>query len=399
MSASDVISSAYYAPGGYQGSAVKLRDAIRKRFASEGKSAAVVPSVSAVQKWLSEQRLFQSHKQPDTVKADTRPSHFTGLKMNDLHVMDLMTMPNDGGYKYILTLVDAATRYKVALPLTEKSAAVVAAAVETIYESKDSVLSWPKTLNVDSGTEFKAEVTRLYERHGTRIRRSEPGNHRAQGFVEAFNKVLAQRLFRSMEARELTEEKVNREWVSELPQFVKALNAEKTQMLGMSPDRAVAEAKKGVFVQPKIPSTTQTPTKENDLLPDGEYRIATVRDRPAEGGPRRRATDALWSTKTYTISHVDYDPKGVLPTLYYMRDGPRHGLRRQELQLVKSKGSLPPSGAVSAPPQPAPVPAPAPPKPVKKTKRYAAVAAKNVREMLSGVPVHVTRSGRVVRQA
>ena len=74
-------------------------------------------------------------------------------------------MPHDkfqgSTYKYILTGVDVASRYKVAKPLTTKKASDVAFLLKTMYESKANPLTWPEVFQCDNGTEFKADVTKL----------------------------------------------------------------------------------------------------------------------------------------------------------------------------------------------------------------------------------------------
>ena len=77
---------------------------------------------------------------------------------NEVHQADLLYLPHDHPprsrktFKYALTVVDVASRYKDAEPLTTKEANEVARAVERIY--KRGPLRWPKLLQVDPGREF-----------------------------------------------------------------------------------------------------------------------------------------------------------------------------------------------------------------------------------------------------
>jgi len=78
---------------------------------------------------------------------------------------------NSGGprgckvYKYALTVVDVASRYKEAEPLTSKTSDEVAQAFQKIY--KHSPLKWPEMLQVDPGHEFMGVVTKEMEKHKT----------------------------------------------------------------------------------------------------------------------------------------------------------------------------------------------------------------------------------------
>ena len=91
-------------------------------------------------------------------------------------------------YKYILTGIDVASRYKVARPLATKKSSEVAFMLETIYR-KGGVFEYPKTFQFDNGSEFKYEVTKLLEKHNVEIRRATTKyKHTHTAFVEAFSK-------------------------------------------------------------------------------------------------------------------------------------------------------------------------------------------------------------------
>ena len=96
-------------------------------------------------------------------------------------------------YKYALTVVDVASRFKEAQPLTSKDSTEVAKAFKTIYAR--GPLKWPQMLQVDPGREFMGAVTKEMEKHKTSIRRGRPEIHRDQAIVERFNRTLAERLF------------------------------------------------------------------------------------------------------------------------------------------------------------------------------------------------------------
>ena len=56
-------------------------------------------------------------------------------------------------------------------------------------------LNYPKTLIVDDGKEFYRDMTKLTEKHDVMIQHGDPSQHRSQGIVEWFNRMLADRLF------------------------------------------------------------------------------------------------------------------------------------------------------------------------------------------------------------
>ena len=116
---------------------------------------------------------------------------------NKVHQADLLYLPHDRPprnretFKYTLTVVDVASRFKGAEPLTAKEARDVAAALERIYSR--SPLSWPKLLQVDPGREFMGTVNQLLSKHKVEVRRGRVDIHRDQAIVERFNRTLTER--------------------------------------------------------------------------------------------------------------------------------------------------------------------------------------------------------------
>ena len=113
-------------------------------------------------------------------------------------------------YKYALTGIDVASRYKIARPLRTKKSSEVAFVLEVIYK-KGGVFKCPKVFQSDNGSEFKNEVTKLLEKHNVDIRRATTKyKHTHTVFVEAFNKELAKLLFKLIDAQKLQDpEKVS----------------------------------------------------------------------------------------------------------------------------------------------------------------------------------------------
>ena len=66
-------------------------------------------------------------------------------------------------HKYILKVIDVASRYKVARPPKTKKSNEVALELKAIYK-KGGVFKYPKVFQCDNGTEFKNELTKLLEK-------------------------------------------------------------------------------------------------------------------------------------------------------------------------------------------------------------------------------------------
>ena len=141
----------YYSPQGYW----KGVSAIKKLA-----DAAKVPENVAKQ-WLYKQAIWQIYlPSPGYIP---RPK-FDVSTPNSVHQADLLFLPHDKLprgrkiYKYALTVVDIASRYKEAEPLTSKDSNEVARAFQAIY--RRSPLTWPQMLQVDPGREFMGGVTK-----------------------------------------------------------------------------------------------------------------------------------------------------------------------------------------------------------------------------------------------
>ena len=164
-----------------------------------------------IKSWLAKQALWQVHI--PSPKEINHP-HYDMTEPNEQHQFDILYMPHNlfegNTYKYILTGIDVASRYKVARPLRTKESSEAVFVLEAIYK-KGGVFKYPKVFQCDNGSEFKNEVTKLLEKHNVDIRRATTKyKHTHTAFVETFNKELTKLLFKLMDAQELQDpEKVS----------------------------------------------------------------------------------------------------------------------------------------------------------------------------------------------
>ena len=229
------LSKIYYSPQGYW-----------KGFSAIEKLAqAAKVSEDVAQNWLMKQALWQVYL--PAPRFIPRPK-FDVPVPNKGHQADLLYLPHDRPprsrktFKYALSVVDVASRYKEAEPLTTKEAKEVAAALERIYSR--GPLKWPKLLQVDP---------ELLSKHNFEVRRGCVDIHRDQAIVERFNRTLAERLFGHQYGVEmrLPEDKIWTEWVARLPAVISALDKEVTRLTGQKPVDAIK--KKTVPSKPSTP--------------------------------------------------------------------------------------------------------------------------------------------------
>ena len=250
------LSKIYYSPQGYW-----------KGFAAIKKLAqAAKVSEDVTRNWLMKQALWQVYLPAPWYIP--RPK-FDVPVPNKVHQADLLYLPHDRPprsrktFKYALTVVDAASRYKEAEPLTTKEAKEVAAALERIYSR--GPLKWPKLLQVDPGREFMGAVNQLLSKHNVEVRRGRVDIHRDQAIVERFDRTLAERLFGHQYAVEmrLPEGQRSTAWVKQLPEVVAALNNEVTSLTCKKP--AVAIKDKYVSAKPSTPYSRPVGQREKKL--------------------------------------------------------------------------------------------------------------------------------------
>ena len=278
--------------------------------------------------WLMKQAIWQIYL-PAPRGNIPRPSFDVNFP-NAVHQADLLFLPHDKlprGKKifmYALTVVDVASRFKAAEPLTSKDSSEVSRAFRKIYKG-------------DPGREFMGAVTQEMKDHDVRIRRGNVNVHRDQGIVERINRSLSERLFSFQYSQEMNLKSGERstEWVKRLPEVVSALNREKTRLTGRRPVDAIKEkvvdAKSSTFSRPvgKKEKRLDSSVNVRYLFAPGEL----------EGGGRR-ATDPNWSLKVFNISSSIVNENE--PVLYYLKDGPKRGFVREELMIVPRGTELPP---------------------------------------------------------
>lgn len=125
------------------------------------------------------------------------PKNVTALLPFDHLFVDLKEMPLSAkGNKYILVLIDCATRFGFFRAIADKSKYTIAQTLLRIFCD----VGFPKILQTDNGTEFINDVLGALK-HLSKIdsRTIAPYNHRAQGIVERANQTIAQMIHKEIQ--------------------------------------------------------------------------------------------------------------------------------------------------------------------------------------------------------
>lgn len=189
--------------------------------------------------FLDKQKLANLFKTP---KKDKGPNeaHFTDAKPGAIVQADLLFLPNDRGYRYLLVTVDNASRATDAEPLKSKTADVVLTAFKKIFDR--GIVKRPTyRLEVDSGTEFKGVVSKYFEDHAVNVRVAQPARHRQQALVERKNQTIGEALFKGMTWEQLESGEISTAWLQYLPDILKAINKKKMKKPIKVPDKPLCK--------------------------------------------------------------------------------------------------------------------------------------------------------------
>ncbi|KYQ93229.1 hypothetical protein DLAC_05872 [Tieghemostelium lacteum] len=275
--------------------------------------------------YLEKQELYQLYKIPKKDKGLNIP-RIQEFEENYKQQADLLFLPDDEGFKYVLVVVDLGNRLTDAEPLKTKYSSEVKEAFEEIY--KRGILKLPVQIQMDPGSEFKGETKKYFEDEGVDIRYGIVGRHRNQALVESRNKSIGSALHKRMTAEEILTGEVSRSWVSDLPVIIKSLNKRLKRVVS-----------KGKLI-------SDLPVCEGDsceILNIGD-KVRSLLDNPIDYTTEKRlhgnfrASDIRWNPKVKTISKLMIKPG--YPPLYKVK-GSKIWYTKNQLQLVDDNEEKP----------------------------------------------------------
>lgn len=278
---------------------------------------------------LKNEELYNLYKKPKKDKGKEMP-HVVGVKPKVIYQCDLLYMPTDKDYSFVLVVVDISTGFTDCYPLKSRTAKETLEAMKKIL-LRNPLKGGPKyKLECDNGSEFKKEFRKYFEDKDIVIRYGKPGRSRNQAFAESRNNTIATKLFQRMTAEELINGEKSVEWVDDLPIIVNAINK---------------YLKKN---SRKVPSDIDTYTTQDTILLDTGDKVRVMLDKPQEatgdkiGNQRFRATDIRWNPKISTVTNVIF---GEGPILYQVDDKPTSYTYNQ-LQFVRDTEKKPPTSVL-----------------------------------------------------
>jgi hypothetical protein len=144
-------------------------------------------------------------------------------KINDTQQADLLMLPNDKGFKYLLVVVDVQTHKIDCIPLKNKTTQTIANAFNKIYKI-NNILKVPRQLECDQGTEFKSNKDFFYSLGIKRMKFALVGRHQQMQTVESMNKIIGRIIFLEQHIIQLSTGKLSKAWLHLYKQIINDIN-------------------------------------------------------------------------------------------------------------------------------------------------------------------------------
>ena len=239
------------------------------------------------------------------------------LGIGDLIQADLVEMQpyakENKGYKYMLTMIDCFSKKAWAVPVKDKTAKSVTAAVKSVLPKK------VKNFQTDQGKEFfNKEFKQFTDERG--INHYHSYSHMKSAIIERFNKTLKNWMYREFSAQG------SYKWLDILPKLIRKYNNKVHRSIGMKPNQV--NAKNSTVVYERLMSP-QMETKAPKYKVGDKVRISKYKHIFEKG------YKPSWTGEVFTIHQV----KDTKPVTYILQDENKEiikgGFYEQELMKTK----------------------------------------------------------------
>jgi hypothetical protein len=244
------------------------------------------------------------------------------------------------GFKYILTVVDVASRKMDAIPLKGRTHNDVIGGFVQVWKNGHIEKDRVRFLYTDSGSEFKNKVFQEYmDDHDIIVRYTMTARKNQTGIVEYYNYIITKHIGQKITSKDREDGKDYSDWADDLKKIVEVLNQKKYEK----------ESKISDFIgQPKV-NTGEKLLQEGTLV---HVRLQQPIDHNVDYKKARlhggfRSGDLRWEKQTTRISNVVIHPNQ--PIRYMVTKYKNVSFIRKELLVADEQT-----------PEPAPEPVPNP---------------------------------------
>ena len=222
--------------------------------------------------------------------------------VDDVWGADLVELPTlskkNGGFRYILMVIDVFSKYGWGVPLKTKTGKEVAAALQTILKKNKPAKLW-----VDKGREFyNQDVSRLLKKNNIEIYST--NNDEKCSVVERWNRTIKTQLWRYFSANG------TQKYTDILQPLIDKYNSTKHRSTGMTPLDARKPSNYQQVFKNLYYKKVQTRNKEPKYKVGDKVRISVKKNIFEKG------FTVNWSDKIYTVTKV----LKTLPPTYKIKD-------------------------------------------------------------------------------
>ena len=248
-------------------------------------------SLKAVRNALEQDVAYTLHK---PVRRRFPTSRVQVMGMDHQWVADLVDMQKlaskNRGTKYLLTIVDALSKYAWVEPLKAKSGPKMLKAFQDVLQRSSP--RQPYRLQTDKGTEFyNARLRKFFQEKG--IHHFSTSGDAKAGLVERFNRTLKGRMYRYFTAANTLR------YIDVLPQLVAGYNASPHRSIGMAPDQVTSSNEAKVWKRLYAPKTKGNPRSQKKRFKVGDRVRLSQRTRPFKKGYL-----PAWTEEVFEVDRV-----------------------------------------------------------------------------------------------
>lgn len=278
---------------------------------------------------IKDHELYQLYKQQKEPKS-AQGKFFTpkpGYKLQ----ADLLFLPPDQGYKYLLVVIDISDKKIDFEPLKSKKVNEIIISFDKIFNRH--IIIKPKLyISTDPGKEFDNNQFKKYlKKQDIYLKINKPGRHRQNSLVERANRTIGTMIYKYISSQKLASNEQETGWIHKLKLLRKILNFGKK-----APSKLEINKNKNSDI--KL-------TKLNSIILPENTKVRIKLDLPTDiiNGKRltgnKRASDINFSKKIYTITSFELLPNQ--PPFYYVNNDKTTRYTREQLLPISASHKPP----------------------------------------------------------
>lgn len=152
-----------------------------------------------------------------------------------MHQADILYLPDDNGFKYLLVVVDVATRRADVEPLKDITTKDTMEGIKKIYKRK--ILNKPNMIQVDNGGEFKGDFLKWFNDNDIIVRYGRPGREKQLGLAKGVKSYIEKVISNIQALKEYQTGKPYNEWLKHIKPIMNEYNKGKKMKKKNPPEK------------------------------------------------------------------------------------------------------------------------------------------------------------------